>query len=81
MPSACGGGTGVSIAGAACAQDGVDFYTMVKHSLDEGRVPIDMARLAELGELVWPGGGGKEIVALVEKAKAGEVPNPATRAK
>ncbi len=58
------------------AQDMVDFYTMVKHSLDEGREPIDMERLAELGELVWPGGGGKEIIAMVEKAKAGEVPNP-----
>ncbi len=61
------------------AQDGVDFYTMVKHSLDEGRDPIDMERLAELGELVWPGGGGKEIVTLVEKAKMGEVPNLTAR--
>lgn len=55
-------------------QDMVDFYNMVQHSLDEGREPIDMDWLAELGELVWPGGGGKELVELVEKAKAGEVP-------
>lgn len=61
------------------AQDMVNFYTMVKHSLDEGREPIDMAWLAELGELVWPGGGGKEIISIVEKAKAGEVPAPGAR--
>ena len=60
-------------------QDAVDFATMVKHSLDAGRDPIDMQRLAELGELVWPGGGGKEIVRLVEQAKAGQVPNVTAR--
>ena len=52
-------------------QDGVDFAAMVKHSLDEGRQPIDMRRLRALGELVWPGGGGNEIIHLVEEAKAG----------
>ena len=56
------------------AQDAVDFATMVKHSLDEGRDPIDMDRLAELGELVWAKGGGAEIVRFVEQAKSGEVP-------
>ena len=58
------------------AQDAVDFATMVKHSTDEGRDPIDLEWLMELGELVWTGGGGKEILELVEKAKAGEVPSP-----
>lgn len=58
------------------AQDAVDFATMVKHSMDEGRTPIDMDRLKELGELVWPGGGGDEIIRFVEQARAGEVPNP-----
>jgi hypothetical protein len=53
-----------------------DFVSMVKHSLDEGRDPIDMEWLKELGEMVWPGGGGEEIVRFVEQAKAGEVPNP-----
>jgi hypothetical protein len=43
----------------------------VKHSLDEGRQPIDLDRLVELGEMVWPGGGGQEILQLVDKAKAG----------
>lgn len=61
------------------AQDGVDFYTMVKHSLDEGRDPIDLARLAALGELVWANGGGVEIVRLVKQAKAGQVPNLTAR--
>jgi hypothetical protein len=55
--------------------DAVDFYNMVKHSLDEGRQPIDLARLEVLGEMVWPGGGGQEILRLVEEVKAGKVPN------
>ncbi len=61
------------------AQDMVDFYAMVRHSLDEGRTPIDMDALAELAELVWPDGGGTEIVRFVEQAKAGEVPAPMPR--
>ena len=56
-------------------QDGVDFYFMVKHSTDEGREPIDLARLEALGEMVWPGGGGKEILRLVAEAMAGKVPH------
>jgi hypothetical protein len=56
-------------------QDGVDFAGMVKHSMDEGRQPIDLARLEALGEMVWPGGGGKEILRLVDEVKAGKVPN------
>jgi hypothetical protein len=56
-------------------QDAVDFAAMVKHSLDEGRQPIDLATLEALGEMVWPGGGGKEILRLVEEVKAGKVPN------
>jgi hypothetical protein len=60
--------------------DAGDFATMVKHSLDQGRDPIDLDRLAELGELVWPGGGGAEVVRLVEEAKAGKVPNLTARA-
>jgi hypothetical protein len=56
-------------------QDALDFAAMVKHSLDEGRQPIDLATLESLGEMVWPGGGGKEILRLVEEVKAGKVPN------
>jgi hypothetical protein len=56
-------------------QDGVDFYFMVKHSMQEGRTPIDLARLAELGEMVWPGCGGKEILRAVEQVKAGRLPD------
>ena len=48
-------------------------YAMVKHSLDEGRQAIDLAKLEALGEMVWPGGGGKEILQIVEDAKAGKV--------
>ena len=55
--------------------DAVDFYNMVKHSLDEGRQPIDLATLEVLGEMVWSGGGGKEILRLVAEVKAGKVPN------
>lgn len=56
-------------------QDALDFASMVKHSMDVGRQPIDLSRLAELGELVWPGGGGPEILRLVEQVKAGKIPN------
>jgi hypothetical protein len=51
-------------------QDIVDFMRMVKHSSDEGRQPIDLDRLQVLGEQVWPGGGGAEILRLVERVKA-----------
>ncbi|MBI2806184.1 MAG: hypothetical protein HYX68_14480 [Planctomycetes bacterium] len=61
------------------AQDAVDFMGMARHSTDEGRDPIDMEWLAKLGELVWPGGGGEEIIRFVEQAKAGVVPNPMGR--
>ena len=52
-------------------QDAVDFALMVQHSMDEGCQPIDLGRLQMLGELVWPGGGGKEILHLVDEGKAG----------
>ena len=48
-----------------------DFTNMVLHSLDEDQQPIDLAKLANLGEKVWPGGGGEEILHLVELVKAG----------
>jgi hypothetical protein len=52
-------------------QDAVDFTRMVQHSLDEGQQSIDSERLETLGEKVWPGGGGEEILSLVERVKAG----------
>ena len=57
------------------AYDMGDFGQMVKHSLDPGRRPIDLDQLAALGELVWPGGGGAEILRLVEQVKAGQMPS------
>jgi hypothetical protein len=53
--------------------DAVDFSGMVRHSGDEGRQPIDLRRLEALGEKAWPGGGGPEILRLVEQVKAGRV--------
>jgi len=53
------------------SQDIVDFMWMVVHSQDEGQQLIDLPRLEALGELVWPGGGGEEILRLVERVKAG----------
>jgi hypothetical protein len=47
-------------------QDAHDFIQMVKANAE-----IDLEQLAELGELVYPG-GGKEIVTLVAQARAGE---------
>lgn len=45
---------------------------MVAHSLDEGQQPINLPRLAALGELVWAEGGGPEILRLVEQVTAGK---------
>ena len=53
-------------------QDILDFSWMVRHSQDEGRQPIDLEWLEQLGEKVWPGGGGKEVLRMVEQVKAGE---------
>jgi hypothetical protein len=57
------------------AQDALDFAWMVEHSMDQGRKPIDLQRLAGLGEMVWPGGGGDELLGLVEQARKGEIPS------
>jgi hypothetical protein len=40
--------------------------------MDEGRQPIDLDRLKLLGEMVWPSGGGKEILRMVEQVKVGK---------
>ncbi len=48
-------------------QDAADFVDMVKKNAD-----IDLDVLNELGELVY-NGGGKEIVELVRKVRAGEM--------
>ena len=53
-------------------QDAVDFTRMVQHSADEGRQPLDLSRLETLGEKVWPSGGGKEVLRLVEQVRAGK---------
>lgn len=52
--------------------DAADFGWMVLHSMQEGRQPIDLRKLESLGEKVWPGGGGKEILRLVSQVRAGK---------
>src|SRR5262249_5319742 len=52
--------------------DTADFAFMVRHSEDPGRAPIELDKLAALGEKVWPGGGGAEILGLVEQVKRRE---------
>jgi hypothetical protein len=47
-------------------QDAHDFILMVKKNAE-----IDLEKLRELGDLVYPG-GGKEIIELVRKVRAGE---------
>jgi hypothetical protein len=47
-------------------RDASDFTLIV-----EGHPEIDLEKLAELGDLVYPG-GGKEIVEIVRKVRAGE---------
>lgn len=56
-------------------QDTGDFFLMVQHSLKKGQTPIDLVRLEKLGEMVWPQGGGKEILQLFEDAKTGQAPD------
>lgn len=58
-----------------------DFYLMVQHSLDKGQTPIDLDRAKRLGEMVWPGGGGEELLRLVEDAKTGKAPDLAALLK
>ena len=55
--------------------DAADFTKMVRHSIDEGEQAIDLERLRVLGEMVWPGGGGDEILGLVELIKQGGIVN------
>jgi hypothetical protein len=47
--------------------DAADFTYMVKANAD-----IDLTRLAELGDLVYPG-GGKEVVEMVGQIRRGEI--------
>jgi hypothetical protein len=47
-------------------QDAVDFMEIVKRNSE-----IDLEKLAELGDLIY-NGGGKEIVEMVRKIRAGE---------
>lgn len=47
-------------------QDAADFIDIVKKNAD-----IDLARLEELGDMVY-NGGGKEILELVRRVRAGE---------
>ncbi len=54
-------------------QDLVDFNWMVVHSQDEGQKPIDLEKLQTLGEMVWSGGGGEEILLMVQKVKNNEL--------
>jgi hypothetical protein len=55
--------------------DAGDFTYMVLHSSDEGQQPIDLGKLAALGEKVGLGGGGEDLLCLVEQAKAGRILN------
>jgi hypothetical protein len=57
-------------------QDAIDFLWMVLHSADEGRTPLDLDLLQALAEMVWPGGGGDEILRLVDQVRRGEIPRP-----
>jgi hypothetical protein len=56
-------------------QDAADFTKMVQYSFEKGQRPLDLTRLCDLGEKVWPGGGGDEILGLVEQVKRGKVVN------
>jgi hypothetical protein len=51
--------------------DAADFTFMVSHSSDPGQNAIDLEKLKTVGELVWPGGGGEEILRLVAQIRQG----------
>lgn len=53
--------------------DAGDFTMMVQHSMEAGQQRIDLDRLRELGDKVWPGGGGEEIMRLVETVTSGGI--------
>ena len=52
-------------------QDAVDFAKVAEHSFEEGSKSIDLDRLRFLGDMVWPEGGGDEILRLVEGIRQG----------
>jgi hypothetical protein len=54
-------------------QDAADFTNMVRYSAEPGSQPIDLKKLRRLGEKVWPGGGGAEILHLVDQVQRGAV--------
>jgi hypothetical protein len=56
-------------------QDAADFTNMVRHSTEKEQPALDLHKLRDLGEKVWPGGGGNEILQLVEQAQQGKVVN------
>lgn len=56
-------------------QDAIDFAWMVRHAQDPGQRAIDLEKLADLGEKVWPGDGGREILRLVDEANSGKLPS------
>jgi hypothetical protein len=52
--------------------DSADFGLMVRHSADPGQRALDLDKLKSLGEKVWPGGGGDEILRLVKLVRQGK---------
>jgi hypothetical protein len=56
-------------------QDAADFTGVVQHSFREGSQTIDLERLRQLGEMVWPGGGGDEVLGLIELIRQGRIVN------
>jgi hypothetical protein len=54
-------------------QDALDFTWMVRHSDDEGQQRLNPPKLRRLGEKAWPGGGGEEILRLVDQVRSGGI--------
>ena len=52
-------------------QDLADFAKMVRHAAEEGGQSIDLEWLRDLGEKVWPGGGGDELLQLAANVREG----------
>jgi len=57
-------------------QDMIDFYNMVKHSMEFRRKSINLQLVGDIAETISKEKGRVEILRLIAEAKAGRVPDP-----
>jgi hypothetical protein len=63
------------VSGLAFGSTSETIYNSITVKARKTRTLIDLDKLYALAQLMWPGGGGgKEIVRLIEQVKAGKLP-------